>query len=472
MIHENDFKALHAIEAEQSVLGGLLVSSEAVERVSDLLPGDFFTEAHRIIYSRIILMAANRKPIDVVTVADELKNVGELDRVGGLGYLAELAGGVFGASNIGRYASMVIEKRMLRDLLAASGDIHDLATGANGMPARDRIDAAQARLFALSSDGAASSDPVSVSELLGQFVANLQHRVDSGGEITGVASGFTDLDKITNGFQPGDLIIIAGRPSMGKTTLAMNIAERVAISGGVSLVFSLEMSKDQVVERSVCSLGGIDNKKMRAGKLDEEEWDRVTTSVSRLDRVKLLIDDGSSISVAQMMGRARRIKRKAGRLDLVVIDYLQLMGASSAEKQNRNEELSAITRGLKLMARDLGVPVIALSQLSRKVEERTDKRPMMSDLRESGAIEQDADLILMAYRDDYYNPDSPFKGLAEIIIRKHRMGEIGDVKLVFQGQYCRFVGADQASIAKAIQASAEAREAAKPTTRKRGFVYD
>ena len=460
-----DFASLHSLDAEHSVLGALLIVPASFDRVSDLEESDFFVESHRLIYRRIASMHASRKPVDVVTVSDSLQSVGELDRIGGFGFLAELASNVSGASNIRRYAEMIRDKRMLRDLLAASGDIAQIATASNGMAAGDRIDAAQAKLLALSQSKAGVSEPVLVSSLLSEALSELERRVELGGKVTGVSSGFTDLDRITNGFQRGDLVIVAGRPSMGKTALAVNVAERVAMDGGVSLIFSLEMPKNQVVERLITSVGTIDNERYRKGSLNEEEYERLSFAISRLDGAKIEIDDATALSVSQMAGRARRVKQRHGRLDLIVVDYLQLMGMGpGAKSQNRNEEISAITRGLKMLARDLELPVIALSQLSRKVEERTDKRPMMSDLRESGAIEQDADLILMTYRDEYYNPDSAFKGLAEVLIRKHRMGETGEIKMVFQGQYSRFRDADASAVSAAYSAASSTR-----APKKRGF---
>ena len=461
-----DYTAMHAPEAEQSVLGALLLVADSFDRIGDLDESDFFAAQHRSIFRRIAFMHANRMPVDVVTVSEALQSVGELESVGGFAYLAELAAGVVGASNIKRYAEMVAEKRMLRDLLAASVEITEIATAQTGQSAADRIDTAQAKLFSLSEAKAGRTEAVEIGSLLPDFITELERRVECGGGITGLATGFDDMDRITKGFQPGDLIIIAGRPSMGKTAFAVNVAEHVALNDGVALVFSMEMPAKQLTERVVSSIGMIDNDRLRTGSLNDEEYQRLTFALSRIDKSGLLIDDSPALSVAQMSGRSRRLKRLKGRLDLIVIDYLQLMGGSTSGKnQNRNEELGAITRGLKLLARELSVPVVALSQLSRKVEERADKRPMLSDLRESGAIEQDADLVLMAYRDDYYDANSPFKGLAEMLIRKHRMGSVGDVRLVFQGQFSKFQNADHQAVAAACAAASATRSPAK----RRGF---
>ena len=330
-----------------------------------------------------------------------------------------------------------------------------------GKDVRQLLDQAEAKLLDLAEHGPNTSEPSSIAEVLNDVVVKIQARYESDGEISGLPTGLADLDAMLDGLKGGDLIVVAGRPSMGKTAMAINIAENVALAGKPALVFSLEMGDTQLATRSLSSLGGINGKRLASGRMNDDDWDRMTAALGRLHQAPLYIDQSVSLSVSQMRIRARRQMRKTG-LALVVIDYLQLM---RGEGNNRNEELGDITRGLKLMARDLNVPVILLSQLSRKCEERTDKRPMLSDLRESGAIEQDADVVAMIYRDDYYNAASPYAGLAEVLVRKNRMGECGNVQLVFQPEFSRFRDADRQAIAEAAQRAHEA----KPVRQKRGF---
>ncbi|WP_265948310.1 replicative DNA helicase [Dechloromonas sp. A34] len=460
--------SMFSAEAEQSVIGGLLLHPASFDLIGDVLAeSDFYIEAHRLIYRQIALMLHQGRPVDAVTVADELDTAGESERSGGLVYLGEIASSTPGAANIRRYAELVRDKSLRRDLLAASAEVADLARQAGPETAAQRIEAAQERLIALSAKQRALREPEEIGASLPRMLEAIERRRERNGQVAGLRTGFADLDRITNGLHQGDLIIIAGRPSMGKSCLALNIAENVAMDAGSALIFSLEMSADQLSERSTASVGGISLSAIRSGELTEDDDARLSFALGKLHKAKLIIDDTTTPTIAQMRARARRVQRKFG-LDLLVVDYIQLIGSTDFRKAgNRNEEIGQITRGLKLLARELGVPVIALSQLSRDVEKRPDKRPMMSDLRESGAIEQDADLILMAYRDEYYNPTGPFKGLAEILIRKHRQGELGDVRLAFQGEFARFRNVTSDAWDSAMRAAREASQAAKPMARRR-----
>ena len=435
-----------AIEAEQSVLGGLLLDNRAYERIaSELKPNDFYRNEHQTIYRTIAEMLDRGEPVDAVTVSEALERLGQSEACGGLAYLGDLAANTPSAANVLSYSKAVADRKARRDLIAAGQRLAELAREP-GNDAVTRTDKASAIVLALG-EQRGSKEPVPVSELMGSVLEALEQRIEAGGAISGLSTGFSDLDKETTGLHPGNLVIVAGRPAMGKTTLGVNIAENVAMAGGVALVFSLEMSAADLVERSMARAGSVNTQTLRKGKLTEDDWSRVTVALGKLNGKSLVIDDDpGTATVAQMRRKAVRLKRKHGRLDLIVVDYLQLM---RGDGNNRNEEIGGITRGLKLLARELNIPIILLSQLNRGVEDRTDKRPMMSDLRESGAIEQDADVILMAYRDDYYNESSPFKGFAEIIIRKQRMGPTGAVPLVFQGQYSRFVDADIGEFARA-----------------------
>lgn len=461
--------SMFSIDCEQSIIGGLLLDPASFDLISDMISeGDFYREDHRRIFRQIALMHHQGHPVDVVTVADELDTAGESESMGGLAYLGEIAANTPSAANIKRYAEVVRDKRMLRDLLAASSEVADLARQAGPETAAQRIEASQEKLLALSAKHRAQHDPEEIGAVLPRLLDAIERRRESQGRISGLRTGFSELDRCTNGIKGGDLIIVAGRPSMGKSVFAQNIAENVAIDGGAVLEFSLEMSADQLTERSTASVGGISLSALKSGELTDDDHTRLSFALSKLHKAKLIIDDTAAPTIAQMRSRARRIQRKSG-LDLIVVDYIQLIGSTDFRKAgNRNEEIGQITRGLKLMARELNVPVVALSQLSRDVEKRPDKRPVMSDLRESGAIEQDADLILMMYRDEYYNPNGPFKGLAEVLIRKHRMGELGDVRLVFQGEYARFRDVDPDTWHNAMRAASEAAQVAKPM-RRRGF---
>ena len=456
---------LFHIASEQAVLGSLLLDPKALERIDWLQESDFYREDHRLIFRHIRNLVERGTVADVVTVAESLDGCGLGDNTGGLAYLGELAVNTPSSANISRYAEVVAEKRQLRDLLEASGRIADIAREESGMPIADRIDEAQSIVYALGDKRAeATAEPAAIGSFLVDVITNIEERYNSGGGITGLSTGLEDLDEKTCGLQPGDLIVIAGRPSMGKTAIAINIAEHVALqSGKAVVVFSMEMSKEQLAERSLASVGGISMGALRSGKLDDEMFSRLSCSMGRLVNSKLMIDDSPALSVMQMRSRSRRIAKKHG-LALIVVDYIQL---ARGDGQNREQEVSSVSRGLKSIAKEFRCPVVALSQLSRKVEERPIKRPMMSDLRDSGAIEQDADVILLMYRDEYYHPDTPDKGIAEVIIGKQRMGETGMVRVVFQGEFSRF----RTLSAHARREMFEARAAqSKPATPKRRGV--
>ena len=462
---------LFHVESEQSVLGGLLIDPSAFDRIDFLNESDFYREDHRVIFRHIAMMLADRKPVDVVTVAESLASSGE-NRIG-LAYLGDLAMNTPSAANIKRYAEVVSEKRGLRDLLDASARIADVATSESSAPASQRIDEAQAIVFALAENRARSGNAEAevVGSILADVVADIHERFERGGQITGLPTGFVDLDEKTCGLHGGDLVIVAGRPSMGKTAFAINVAEHVAVKEGKpALVFSMEMNKKQLTERSISSLGGVAMQSIRSGQ--NIEWDRLSFAVGQLHKSPLHIDDTPALTIAQMRSRVRRVARKHG-LSLIVVDYIQLArgDSSSSKSGNREQEVSSISRGLKALAKEFNCPVIALSQLNRKVEERADKRPMLSDLRDSGAIEQDADIILMMYRDEYYRPESPEKGIAEIIIGKQRMGETGIIKVLFQGEFSRFRNLTEeakANLARNYQESIEAKNS-RPFKKSRGI---
>lgn len=449
-----------AIEAEQSVLGGLLLDNAAFDRIDGQLQADdFYSAAHQSIYRAIVSLLSRGEPADVITVSDAIERAGEAERTGGLAYLGELAANTPSAANVGAYARMVGDAKARRNMIAVGQHIIELARE-RGSDAIARADKAAGIVASLSAHRD-NKDPVEISDLMQTVLTKIQNRVDAGGAISGLSTGFVDLDKATTGLHPGNLVVLAGRPGMGKTSLAVNVAENVALDGGVALVFSLEMPGDDLAERTIARAGGINTQALREGRLTNDDYERLSAALAKLNGTRLIIDDDpATASVTAIRRKSMRIKRERG-LDLIVIDYLQLMRGEAIA--NRNEEIGGITRGLKLLARELAVPIILLSQLNRGVEDRPDKRPMMSDLRESGAIEQDADVILMAYRDDYHNESSPLKGFAEIIIRKQRMGPTGTVPLVFQGQFSRFCDADRAEYARALDCATQ------PTRRKGGF---
>jgi replicative DNA helicase len=436
----------NSLEAEQSLLGGLLLDNQAWDKVGDMVAeGDFYRDEHRRIFRQIQRLLSLGKPADVVTVSEALDAAGETEHTGGLAYLGELAANTPSASNIRRYAEIVRERAILRQLVTAGDEIASSALNPLGRDAKTLLDEAETRVFEIAEKGAHSQQGfVHINPLLNEVVQKIEelHDRDNPSDVTGVPTGFIDLDSKTSGLQPGDLIIVAGRPSMGKTAFALNIAEYVAVEQGLPVgVFSMEMGGAQLAMRMVASLGRLDSHRLRTGRLNDEEWSRLSMALGKMHEKPLYIDETGGLNPLDLRARARRLARQyGGKLGLIVIDYLQLMvSARAGGGENRATEVSEISRALKSLAKELSVPVIALSQLSRKVEERTDKRPMMSDLRESGAIEQDADVIMMMYRDDYYNKEkSQFPGQAEVIIGKQRNGPTGTVHLTFLGEYTRF----------------------------------
>ena len=433
----------HSIEAEQSVLGGLLLDNQAWDRMGDLVTdGDFYRDEHRRIFRQIRNLLERSRPADVVTVAEALDAAGEGDQTGGLAYLGELAANTPSAANIRRYAEIVRERAVLRQLVATADEIAADALNPLGRDAETLLDEAESKIFAIAEAGAGHSDGfVHINPLLTQVVERIQelHDRDNPSDITGIPTGYVDLDRMTSGFQAGDLIIVAGRPSMGKTAFALNIAESVAVDTGLPVgIFSMEMGGTQLAMRMLASIGRLDSHRVRSGRLTDDEWSRLSFALGKLHEAPIYIDETGGLTRANLRDRARRLPRQYGRkLGLLVIDYIQLM-SSNRQGENRATEVSDISRAIKSLAKELQVPIVALSQLSRKVEERNDKRPMMSDLRESGAIEQDADVILMMYREEYYKPDTPDKGIAEVIIGKQRNGPTGTVRLTFLGEYTRF----------------------------------
>jgi replicative DNA helicase len=429
----------HSIEAEIAVLGGVLTDNSVWEKIIErVFEDDFYRKDHRTIFHAINALDAEGKPFDVVTVAEWLDNHQQLDNAGGLSYLAALAENTAGASNITAYADIVRKRSILRQLIRATNQINETVFNPKGRNSDEILDFAEQTVFEIAEQEARGRKNYrSIKELLVYALDRVDELFHRDSPITGVPTGFDDFDEKTAGLQSSDLIIIAGRPSMGKTAFAINIAEHAAIKSKLSVaIFSMEMPGEQLAMRMMSSLGRIDQHKVRTGKLLDDDWPRLTSAVEILKDAKLFIDDSPALTPAELRSRCRRIKREAG-LDLIVVDYLQLMQVPGTV-ENRATEISEISRTLKAMAKELSVPVVALSQLNRSLESRTDKRPVMSDLRESGAIEQDADVIVFIYRDEVYNNDSPNKGLAEIIISKQRNGPIGMVKLAFLGQYTRF----------------------------------
>ncbi len=431
----------HSVEAESSVLGGLLLDNQAWDRVGDLLVDrDFYRYEHRLVFGAISTLVNASKPADVITVFEHLQNLGNAEEVGGLAYLNSLAQYVPSAGNIRRYAEIVRERSILRKLVSASDEIATNAFNPQGKPVAKILDEAEQKIFNIGEEGSRMKQGFQgMDTLVVQLLDRVQEMADNPNDITGVPTGFYDLDRMTSGFQAGDMVVLAARPSMGKTALAINIAEHVALNEGLPVaVFSMEMGASQLAVRIVGSIGRIDQTHLRTGKLTDEEWPRLTEAIEKLRDVSLHIDETPGLTTSELRANARRLARQCGKLGLIVVDYLQLMSGSSSDGENRATELGEISRGLKMLAKELQCPVIALSQLNRSVETRTDKRPMMSDLRESGAIEQDADVIMFIYRDDYYNKDSKEPGVSEIIIGKQRNGPTGTVKLAFIKNLTRF----------------------------------
>ncbi|KTC95709.1 replicative DNA helicase [Legionella erythra] len=430
----------HSVEAEQSIIGGLMLDNQVWDKISTkLCEADFYRTEHRVLFRNVVELSKREQPFDVVTLLDMLKSNNDLDDAGGETYLFELANNTPSVANISAYADIVREKSVQRQLIAIAGEIADAAYNPSGREVPELLDLAETRVFAIAEQTGGDGGPESIKSILVKAVEKIDALYHNGDAITGLATGLTDLDAMTSGLQPSDLIIVAGRPSMGKTTLVMNMAEHAAIRGGKPvLVFSMEMPSDSLAMRMMSSLGRIDQHRIRTGKLDDDDWPRVTSAVHMLSEAPLFIDDTPALSPSEMRARARRLAKEHGQLGLIVVDYLQLMKVPGFKADNRTAEISEISRSLKALAKELQVPVVALSQLNRSLEQRSDRRPVMSDLRESGAIEQDADLICFIYRDEVYNEDSPDKGVAEIIIAKQRNGPIGKVRVAFLGKYTRF----------------------------------
>ena len=434
----------HSVEAEQSVLGGLLLDNESWDKVADIITQeDFYRDEHKKIYRHIAKLVEYNRPADAVTIAESLDLSDELQYIGGLAYLGNLTQIVPSAANIRRYAEIVRERAVLRALIVVGTEIAESAFSPAGKEAIDLLDEAESKVFQIAESTARTQQGfVALPPILKEVVERIDilYRQDNPSDITGIASGFVDLDKMTSGLQKGDLIVVAGRPSMGKTAFSVNIAENIAIDQKLPVaIFSMEMGAAQLAVRMIGSAGKIDMHKLKTGRFEDGDWGKLQVAISKLSEAPIFIEETGALTALDIRSRARRLARQVGgQLGLIVIDYLQLMSGRTGKEQNRATELGEISRALKALAKELQVPIIALSQLSRSVEQRTDKRPLMSDLRESGAIEQDADIIVFMYRDEYYNPDTPYKGTAEAIIAKHRNGPTGKVPLVFAGQYSRF----------------------------------
>lgn len=430
----------HSIEAEQAVLGGLMLNNAAYDDVVDRVSeADFYRHDHRLLFAAIAKLSDSARPFDVVTLTETLGREHRLEDAGGLVYIGELARTTPSAANIHAYADIVRERAILRSLIKASGEIADTAFHPQGRTVSEILDISETKIFQIAEGRQRGGGPEILKDIAPAVIDMIRERAANPGSITGIPTGFERLDTMTSGLNKGDLVIVAGRPSMGKTTFAMNIAENAMIKTGKPvLVFSMEMPKDQIVTRMLSSLGRINQSNLRTGQLEPEDWDRIVSAFHILSEQKLYVDDTPALSPTELRARARRVARENdGELGMIVVDYLQLMQVPGSG-DNRVNEISAISRGLKALAKEMACPVVALSQLNRSLEQRPDKRPVMSDLRESGAIEQDADLILFIYRDEVYHEDSKDKGRAEIIIAKQRNGPIGTVRLTFLGEYTKF----------------------------------
>lgn len=429
----------NSAEAEQSLIGGLMLDTAAWDKIADIVSAeDFYRKDHRLIFAAIARLVENGEPCDVVTISEHLDARGELRDCGGLEYLATLSNETPGAANARAYANILRERSVLRSLISAGNQISGNAYTTEGRTATELVDEAERLVFEIAEQGARGKKGFeSLKKLLPPVIDGIDERHQSGGDITGLSTGYTEFDKKTAGLQPGDLVIVAGRPSMGKTTLAINIAENAAVGSKVpTAIFSMEMPSEQLALRMISSLGRVDQARLRTGQFPDEDWSRINTAVQLMSDAPMFIDDAGGLTPTEVRARARRLKREHG-LGLIVVDYLQLMQVQGTT-ENRATEISEISRSLKSLAKELSVPIIALSQLNRGVEQRTDKRPVMSDLRESGAIEQDADLIVFIYREEVYNPETPRKGVADITIAKQRNGPIGDFPLTFVGRYTKF----------------------------------
>jgi replicative DNA helicase len=432
----------HSIEAEQAVLGGLLLDPAAWDNVADVVnAGDFYRPDHRLVFEAIGSLAGNGQPCDVVTVSQHLERTGHLESAGGLAYIGSLARETPTAANVRAYADIVRERSLLRQLIHAGTEIASAVFSNDGETARELVDRAEQRIFEIAESGfRGRQGAVAVRSLLPAVIDQIDDAYSNPDKPRGLPTGFADFDKMTGGLRPGDLVIVAGRPSMGKTTLAVNMAEYAALhhrdNRASVAIFSMEMPSEQLITRMLSSIGGVPLGNLRSGKISDDDWVRITSATSQLSEAKIFVDETPALTPTELRARSRRVKREHG-LDLIVVDYLQLMQVPGT-KENRATEIAEISRGLKVLAKELAVPVIALSQLNRAVEQRENKKPVMSDLRESGGIEQDADMILLIYREEVYDRQTAKKGIAEIDLVKHRNGEIGTFVLTFQGQFTRF----------------------------------
>ena len=428
-----------SIEAERSVLGALLISSDSWDSMAEVVAaGDFYRPEHRAIFRQIALLVDRGEPVDVITVADRLLATGELDAAGGHTYIAELAEQTPTASNVRAYAKAVRERSVLRQLITAAQDIASAGFNPEGRSSEELVDEAERLIMQISEGGQKAGGPQAMGSLLTGALERIEELYNTGGDITGLTTGFSDLDRMTSGLQSSDLVIVAGRPSMGKTSFAMNLVENAAmVSERPIMVFSMEMPAEQLVIRMLSSLGRIDQSRVRTGKLEQDDWPKLSNATAKLKDTHIFIDDTPALTPTELRSRVRKLIREQGDLGMIMVDYLQLMRVAGTN-EGRTAEISEISRSLKAIAKEFRCPVVALSQLNRSLEQRPNKRPVNSDLRESGAIEQDADVIMFIYRDEVYNEDSPDKGVAEIIIGKQRNGPIGSCRLSFQGKFTRF----------------------------------
>ena len=443
----------HSVEAEQAVLGGLMIDPVAWDNVADVITqADFYRPDHQLIFAAIGALAGEGKPCDVVTVSQQLERTGKLEPAGGLAYLSSVARDTPTAANARAYADIVRERSLLRQLIRAGTDIASAVFNNDGETARELVDRAEQRVFDIAEGGFRKRDgAVPVRQLLPGVIDQIDDWHNNPDKLRGLPTGFTDFDKLTGGLRPGDLMIVAGRPSMGKTTLAVNMAEYAAVNPGTRAsvaIFSMEMPSEQVITRMLSSIGGVPLNSLRSGRISDDDWVRITGATSQLSEAKIFVDETPALNPTELRARARRVKREHD-LHLIVVDYLQLMYVPGT-RENRATEIAEISRGLKALAKELQVPVIALSQLNRAVEQREHKRPVMSDLRESGSLEQDADLILLIYREEVYDRNTTKKGVAEIDLVKHRNGEIGTFLLTFQGQFTRFANYAPDSYAEGV----------------------
>ena len=428
-----------SVEAERSVIGGILLAPESWDAIAELVDaGDFYRPEHRAIFRQIALLVDRNEPIDVITVADRLLATGELDAAGGHTYLTDLVEQTPTAANVSAYARAVRERALLRKLIGAAQDIATAGFNPEGRSAEELVDEAERLIMQISEGGQKVGGPQAMAPLLSGALERIEELYNTGGDITGLTTGFIDLDRMTSGLQSSDLVIVAGRPSMGKTSFAMNLVENAALaSDRPIMVFSMEMPAEQLVIRMLSSLGRIDQSRVRTGKLEQDDWPKLASATEKLKDTQIFIDDTPALTPTELRSRVRRLVREQGDLGMIMIDYLQLMRVAGSN-EGRTAEISEISRSLKALAKEFKVPVVALSQLNRALEQRPNKRPVNSDLRESGAIEQDADVIMFIYRDEVYNEDSPDQGVAEIIIGKQRNGPIGTCRLSFRGQFTRF----------------------------------